>query len=125
MQSPAEKVSLKGPMEPPSSSRRHPVIGPELNPPPGDPMHPTGGIRFHSKQPRVVPDSCDTGDDVMHEPDPTYFVDYPRDNADDVSIASPSEPADIGDVQDFDMEPDGDQMDTSQFVERSCFCGKP
>ena len=76
-------------------------------------MHPTGGIRFHSKQPRVVPDSCDTGDDVMHEPDPTCFVDYPRDNADDVSIASPSEPADFGDVQDFDMEPDGDQMDTS------------
>ena len=123
MQSPAEKVLPPegGPMEPPSSSRRHPVIGPELNPPPGDPMHPTGGIRFHSKQPRVVPDSCDTGDDVMHEPDPTYFVDYPRDNADDVSIASPSEPADIGDVQDFDMEPDGDQMDTSQFVERKLF----
>ena len=124
MQSPAEKVlppEGSRSTEFPSSSGRHPVIGPELNPPSGDPMHPTGGMRFHSKQPRVVPDSRDTVDDVMDEPDPTHFVDCPRNDTDDVSIASPSEPADIGDVQDFDMEADGDQMDTSQFVERKLF----
>ena len=59
----------------------------------------------------------------MDEPDPAHFVDYHTNDTDDVSIASPSEPADVGDVQDFDMEADGDQMDSSQFVERKLFAG--
>ena len=57
----------------------------------------------------------------MDELDPTHFADNPRDGTDDVSIASPYDPAGIGDVQDFDMEPDGDQIATSQFVERKLF----
>ena len=98
MQSPAEKVlPPEGGRSTqfPSSSGRHPVIGPALNPPSGDPMHPTGCLRFRSKQPRVVPDSCETVDDGMDEPDPSHFVDHPTNDTDDVSIASPSEPADI------------------------------
>ena len=60
MQSPAEKVLPPeggNSTEPLSSSRRHPVIGPELNPPSGDAMHPTAAyvcIRSNKKLFRIA-----------------------------------------------------------------------